>query len=171
MDALAKIEPCAGLNPTRLFLCQRLEQDDKLRYRVGRLEPSTTCARVCIRVGHVRLDVQDRRTVEDIRVEDMQSKAIDPFETHGRQANGIRSMWRARGENTLAPRCAARREYLGPPTRIQVEPEHDPDPLPLIEVIECMLKIAARQQLNSSGSAGRGLRLASSLYPGCQLAA
>ena len=60
----------------------------------------------------------------------MQAQSIDAQQAHGRQSQWIGPMRRARREHALASRSAARRQHLGTPAGIPVEPVRSPRSAP-----------------------------------------
>jgi hypothetical protein len=55
--------------------------------------------RVTIKLGNVRLNVEQWRSVDHVDIRNVEDTAFDAQESDHGQANGGRTRWRARGED------------------------------------------------------------------------
>ena len=99
------------------------------------------------------------------RLADLERQALDALEAQHRESERIGAVRRAGGEDALAAGLAARRQHLGPPRLVQVEPVDHPDARPAFQVFEGMLEVTAGQQLDAAGDARGGLRLPRGVDP------
>ena len=109
-----------------------------------------------------------RRPVEHVGVADVQGQSVHALQTHDGHSDRVGSMRRAGREYALATARASWREDLRSPSFILMEPEEDPDQLPAREILERVLEVAARQQLDPGRRAGRCPRLPGGLHFGGQ---
>ena len=99
----------------------------------------------------VRLDVEDRRAVDQVAGAEDQFSFLDLDQLHRSDAERIRSMRGARGEDAAPFRRAARREHFGSPVGVTVEPPDQPDAIEAFQVLERLLEFVARQHLQDVG--------------------
>ena len=136
--------------------------DGAARVRGGRegLEPAGAGARVGVGVGDVGLDIEDGRAVDEVEVADVEGEPVDAVEADGAEAEGVWAVGRSGGEDTAAFAGAPRREDLGSPALVQVEPEEDPDSVKPFEVFEGVLEAVPWDELDGARDVAGGEGLA-----------
>ena len=81
-----------------------------------------------------------------------------------RQADRIRAMRRARGENA-APLGAARRQHFRAPAFVQMKPEDDPDVVPRFEIGQRVLEVLVGKELDGAAHSFCGIGLPRGVHP------
>jgi len=98
-----------------------------LRIMRNSIKPPAAFIRIGIECRHVRLDIQERRAVEDIDVLYGKGAVIDPHEPHNGKPYRIRALWRPRGKDSMGSRVKEGRDFQGVPhTTVQGIEQDDP---------------------------------------------
>lgn len=114
-------------------------------------EPSEGCIREGIYRGDIWLDVQDRSSIDEVGVADVDEVAlgINLKEWYRRDANRVWSMRGARREYTAPGGISSRRKHKGAPCRVTMEPPHKPDPIERAEVSQRYVKTTLFCEFNN----------------------
>jgi len=128
------------------------------------VEPAVSGFGDGVGVGNVGLDVDNRRAVEHVDVQDIEPQVLHALELHHAQAEWVRSVW-GTGRECAAAYVAARWLHLRAPAVIEVEPEQHPDVFPAFEVRQCVLEVPALEELDAAAHALGRARLPRCVHP------
>ena len=128
------------------------------RPEVGRLLVHPAGARLGERIGprDVGLDVEDRRAVDEVRLVHRQPQAVDGQQPDAREADRIRAVRAAGGEDAHAAAVARRhrRTHRRTPSAVAVEVEDEPEALEAGKIAQRLLEAAPRLEFDDAGTAG-----------------
>jgi protein-disulfide isomerase len=100
------------------------------------IEPASLRRRVRIEFGHIGLDVEQGRVVEDIDVEDMEKASFPSHQPDHRHPDRIRPAWGTSREQAMFPFISVRYDprLVG---ACAVHPVDQPHPIEAFDVIQC----------------------------------
>jgi len=117
------------------------------RERVNFFDPTGAGVGETVVSRDVRLEIEDRRPLDEITFTEDEAPTLDRDELHGREPEGIGAMRRTRGEDPAPLRGTAGRDDLGAPRGVAMKPPDEPDAGKTGEIAESLLVIVAGDEL------------------------